>query len=64
GVLVLTSVPSGSIVLVDGKSYGQTPTTLHLSSGVHQILLSRGALRHQETLNIEPDSFQARTVRW
>lgn len=64
GVLVLSSIPSGSSVMIDGKAYGQTPATLHLSSGVHQILLSRGTLRHQETLNIEPDSFQVRTVRW
>ncbi len=64
GVLVLTSIPSGSIVMVDGKSYGQTPTTLHLSSGLHHILLSRGVQQHQETLNIEADSFQTRTIRW
>ncbi len=64
GVLVLTSIPSGSTVTVDGKRYGQTPATLHLSSGTHQILLSRGTQRHEETLNIEPDSFQTRTIRW
>lgn len=64
GVLVLSSVPSGSSVMIDGKPYGQTPATLHLSSGLHQILLSRGTQRHQETLNIEPDSFQVRTVHW
>ncbi len=64
GVLVLSSIPSGSSVTIDGKAYGQTPATLHLSSGLHRILLSRGTQRHQETLNIEPDSFQVRTVRW
>lgn len=64
GVLVLSSIPSGSTVMIDGKSYGQTPATLHLFSGLHQILLLRGTQRHQETLNIEPDSFQVRTVRW
>ncbi len=64
GVLLITSTPSGAAVMADGKSYGQTPVTLHLSAGIHHILLTRGAERHQETLNIEPDSFQARSIQW
>ncbi|HEX4164976.1 MAG TPA: serine/threonine-protein kinase [Bryobacteraceae bacterium] len=64
GVLVLTSVPAGSSVFVDGKLYGQTPATLHLSAGVHQILLVNGIKRRQETINIDPDSFLTRSVTW
>jgi serine/threonine protein kinase len=64
GVLLLTSIPDGSSVAVDGHAYGRTPATLHLSAGVHHIMLSSGSLRHEETVNIEPDSFQARSVRW
>ncbi len=64
GVLVVTSIPNGSSVIVDGQRYGQTPATLHLSAGVHHIALTNGALRHDETVNIEPDSFQARSIRW
>ncbi len=64
GVIVVTSVPSGSLLSVDGKMFGQTPATLHLTPGVHQILLANGALRHEERVNIEPDSFQSRTIRW
>ncbi len=64
GVIVVTSVPSGSLLSVDGKMFGQTPATLHLTPGVHQILLANGALRHEEKVNIEPDSFQSRTIRW
>ena len=64
GVIVVTSVPSGSLVSVDGKMFGQTPATLRLTPGVHQILLANGALRHEETVNIEPESFQSRTITW
>jgi len=64
GVLFVTSVPSGSVVIVDGKRYGQTPATLHLSAGVHQIALSNGALHHEEKVNIEPESFQTRSIKW
>ena len=64
GVIVVSSVPSGSLLSVDGKMFGQTPATLRLTPGVHQILLANGALRHEEKVNIEPDSFQSRTIRW
>ena len=43
GVLLVTSIPSGSTVIVDGRSYGQTPATLHLSAGVHHIALMNGS---------------------
>ncbi len=64
GVLVLTSSPSGATVVVDGHPFGKTPATLHLSAGVHRIELLNGAARHEETVNIEPQSFQVRSVRW
>jgi serine/threonine protein kinase len=64
GLLLVTSIPSGSSVIVDGRIYGRTPATLHLSAGVHHISLTNGALHHDETVNIEPDSFQARSIKW
>ena len=64
GVFVMNSVPSGATVTVDGQLFGQTPVTLHLSPGVHRIALSYNNLRHQEAVNIEPESFQTRTIRW
>ncbi len=64
GILVLTSDPAGADISVDGRPYGQTPATLHLAPGVHRILLSHGLVRHEETLNIEADSFQTRGIRW
>jgi serine/threonine protein kinase len=64
GVLVVTSTPSGSAVTVDGRTYGQTPITIHLTAGPHRLLVSNGSARHEETVQIEPETFQARSVRW
>jgi serine/threonine protein kinase len=64
GVLIVTSTPSGSQVLVDGKDYGQTPATVRLATGPHQLLLINGAQRHEETVVIGNDVFETRSVRW
>jgi serine/threonine-protein kinase len=64
GTLVLTSTPSGASVTVDGKLFGHTPATLHLAPGIHEIILARGSIEHRERVNIEPDSFQTRSIRW
>ena len=64
GVLLVTSSPTGCSVIVDGKSMGQTPARLHLSAGIHHIVISNGTDQKEETVNIEPDSFQAASVRW
>ena len=50
--------------MVDGKSMGQTPARLHLSAGIDHIVISNGTDQKEETVNIEPDSFQAASVRW
>ena len=64
GVLVVTSTPSGSQVLVDGKDYGPTPATVRLTAGSHDLLLINGAQRHEETVVIANDAFETRSVRW
>jgi serine/threonine-protein kinase len=64
GVLLVTSAPSGSIVIVDGKNYGRTPVTLHLSPGVHQLIVATGATRHEESVVIEPGGFEVKSYRW
>jgi len=64
GVLLVTSVPSGSTIIVDGTPAGRTPATLHLTAGVHRIAITNGSVRQEETINIEPDSFQAKSVKW
>jgi serine/threonine protein kinase len=64
GVLVVTSEPAGSKILVDGKDMGQTPATLRLSVGTHELALVNGAARHQETVTIQTDQFEARSFRF
>ncbi len=60
GVLLVTSVPNGCTVLVDGKEYGQTPATLRLPAGPHRVAVTDGSRQHQETVEIETDAFEAR----
>lgn len=64
GVLLVTSEPSGSTVIVDGKNYGRTPVTLHLSPGVHQLLVASGTTRHEEAVVVEPGGFEVKSYRW
>jgi serine/threonine-protein kinase len=64
GVLLVTTEPSGSTVMVDGKQYGQTPLTLRLPIGSHQLAIVNGAGRHEENVVIENDQFTTRSFRW
>jgi len=64
GVLIVTSTPSGSQVVVDGKNYGQTPATVRLTTGSHQLLLINGAQQHEEAVIIGNDTFETHSVRW
>ncbi len=63
GILLVTSVPSGATVIVDGRTAGQTPATLHLSAGIHHVVVVNGSSRKEQTVNIEPDSFQTTSVQ-
>jgi hypothetical protein len=64
GVLLVTTEPSGSTVMVDGKQYGATPLTVRLPAGPHQLVVSNGAGRHEENVQIENDQFTTRSFRW
>jgi tRNA A-37 threonylcarbamoyl transferase component Bud32 len=64
GVLLVSSEPSGSQVVVDGKNYGPTPVTLHLTAGSHHLTISDGDRRHDETIEIDGDGVHTRTFRW
>jgi hypothetical protein len=64
GVLVVTTEPAGSTVIVDGKQYGITPLNLRLSIGTHQLAIVNGAGRHEETVQIDSDEFTTRSFRW
>jgi tRNA A-37 threonylcarbamoyl transferase component Bud32 len=63
GALVVTSVPSGATVFVDGQDAGHTPVTLHLSLGTHRLVWMYGESQHQETVQIE-SGIQARGFRF
>ncbi len=60
GVLLVTSSPSGCTIVVDGKEYGQTPATLHLTSGAHRVAVLNGSSEHQETVEVQTDGFEVR----
>ncbi len=64
GIIQVDSVPSGSKVFVDGRETGQTPTTLKLTAGPHQIRLANGPRSHQETIEVNPGGLQQFTFRW
>jgi hypothetical protein len=64
GIVQMDSIPSGSTVYVDGRMLGQTPTTLKLSAGAHQIRLTNGSRSHQENIQVNADSLQQFTFRW
>ncbi len=64
GVLLVTSTPSGAIVIVDGKNYGTTPATLHLSAGVHELVIANGSTQHQEAVVVEAGGFEVKSFRW
>jgi tRNA A-37 threonylcarbamoyl transferase component Bud32 len=64
GVLLVSSEPSGSHVAVDGKNYGVTPLTLHLTAGAHHLTISDGDRRHDETIEIDGEGVHTRTFRW
>ena len=64
GLLLMRSDPSGCGVTVDGKASGQTPVTLRLTAGAHQIVVTNGAQRHEETVIVVADEFISRSLHW
>lgn len=64
GTLVVTSTPPGAKIFVDNKPSGVTPRTLHLSAGRHKLVLTQGAMQHEETIEIEGGELQSRSLRW
>ena len=64
GVLMLRSEPAGSSVSVDGKSSGETPLTLRLPAGRHQVVLTNKQQRHEETIVVKADEVESRNLHW
>ncbi len=63
GALLVTSIPSGATVLVDGQEAGHTPVTLHLGTGTHRVVWMLGGDQHQETVEVQ-SGIQARGFRF
>lgn len=55
--LIVVSNPSGAEAELDGKSYGQTPISLDVSSGEHTISLSHANYLKRNIKAIIPDNF-------
>jgi len=51
----LNSMPSGAELSVDGEPRGQTPTTLPLAVGRHQIKIVKDGAATEQTINVTPD---------
>ena len=64
GTMVLTSVPAGAEVKVDGVSVGTTPVTLHLKIGIHRLQLISLGRSHNESVFISGDGITTRAVNW
>ena len=63
GALLVTSIPSGAAVYVDGQEAGHTPVTLHLGTGTHRLVWMLGGDQHQETVEVQ-SGIQARGFRF
>jgi hypothetical protein len=64
GIVQVDSIPNGATVYVDGRLIGQTPTTIKIPAGPHQVRLVSGQRSHQETVEVSADSLQQFTFRW
>lgn len=64
GVLIVTSSPSGSQIVIDGKSYGRTPATIKLPPGLHRVELIDGAQHRQQMINVQTGAFIPVSIRW
>lgn len=64
GWVQMSSTPSGAQIFVDGKPQGQTPATVRLRAGEHQVLLVQGSQRHEQTITVHPESVQQFAFTW
>ena len=64
GMLMVTSDPVGTDVVVDGRNIGPTPVKIVLAAGRHHLSLSDGVRHHDETIQIDTDGVCARIFRW
>lgn len=61
GVLLVTSFPRTACkVFVDGRPSGETPATLHLTAGTHQVGVAGLAAQQEQTIEVQTDGFDMR----
>lgn len=58
GALLVTSVPTGALIMLDGKEVGRTPLSLHVKAGPHHLDGFYGERVKQQIVNVQPDSIQ------
>ncbi len=58
GTLIVTSVPSGASVSLDGKDMGRTPLTLRVKPGQHRLDGFLGAEHRPQTVYVQADAIQ------
>jgi serine/threonine-protein kinase len=63
-IVQLDTVPSGSTLYIDGKLEGETPATLKLRPGPHQVRLVSGNRSLQQTIQVSAESLQSFVFRW
>ena len=64
GTLLVSSFPSGALILIDGADRGNTPASIRLPAGAHRLTVISGNRRSEETVQIESDQLLTRTYRW
>lgn len=64
GTLLVASDPSGATVLVDGIDSGRTPASLRLMVGEHRLVVVKGNLRAEDTVNVTREQLTSRMYRW
>jgi len=64
GTLLVSSSPPGALVLVDGADRGNTPATIRLPAGHHQITVINGSRRTDDSVEIENDQLTTRNYQW
>ena len=61
GWVQLLSTPPGAQIFIDGQLRGQTPATVKLPAGQHQILLVQGSQRREQSVNVRADTVERLT---
>lgn len=64
GVLVITSAPAESSIIIDGKDYGRTPATIDIPPGQHRVELIAGSNRQQRIINVQTGALIPINILW